>query len=191
MTKRLAVLLIAVFCMSCSSPKLQEDSLDSLKAFKPDDHYFKAGLKTMHFYRECSSISKVDSFYLFMINQYGLPTDAVNCADGVYVGESPYDAYDYSHRAEITISNEKIVDVIYDEIHKNGLGKRGDAEYNEQMSVAGSSPAKAYPLYEQQLLTKQNILDIDGVTGASYSNYRFRYAVMLALMKARMANTNL
>jgi major membrane immunogen (membrane-anchored lipoprotein) len=42
----------------------------------------------------------------------------------------------------------------------------------------------AYPEMEEMLLTTQDITKVDGVSGATYSRYRFRYAVCLALMKA-------
>ena len=57
------------------------------------------------------------------------------------------------------------------------------------MSITGTTPAIAYPDMEQQLISKQNIMDVDGVSGASYSLFRFRYAVTIALMKA-MINDN-
>ena len=64
------------------------------------------------------------------------------------------------------------------------MGKQEDEAYCEQMSITGTTPAIAYPNMEEQLVSKQNILDVDSVSGASYSLYRFRYAVTIALMKA-------
>ena len=55
------------------------------------------------------------------------------------------------------------------------------------MSVTGTSPAIAYPEMEKQLLEKQEMWEVDATSGATYSLYRFRYAVTLALMKAQMA----
>jgi major membrane immunogen (membrane-anchored lipoprotein) len=54
------------------------------------------------------------------------------------------------------------------------------------MSITGTTPAIAYPNMEQQLISKQNIMDVDGVSGATYSLYRFRYAITIALMKAML-----
>ena len=59
-----------------------------------------------------------------------------------------------------------------------------DKEYCEDMSVTGTTPAIAYPIYEDELLRTQNILDVDAVSGASYSLYRFRFATTIALMEA-------
>ena len=54
------------------------------------------------------------------------------------------------------------------------------------MRVTGTSPALAYPKMEQSLVDRQNFEQVDAVSGASYSLYRFRYAVMEALIKARL-----
>jgi len=77
------------------------------------------------------------------------------------------------------------------EIYKGtGHGKQENAEYNKEMSVTGTTPEKAYPLIEKQLLVKQDMTKVDAASGASYSLYRFRYAVTVALMKARLAKEN-
>ena len=120
-----------------------------------------------------------------MIQTYNLPLNAKGCKDGVFFGESPYDAFDYKHVVKLEIKDEKIISVDYDEIHASGAGKQEDEEYGKEMSVTGTTPAKAYPRMENQLLEKQDVTEIDAVTGASYSLYRFRYAVMIALMKAK------
>ena len=52
--------------------------------------------------------------------------------------------------------------------------------------VAGKEIVIAYPAMEEMLLTTQDITKVDGVSGASYSRYRFRYAVTVALMKAHI-----
>jgi len=40
---------------------------------------------------------------------------------------------------------------------------------------------------EKQLVEKQDVLQIDAVSGATYTLYRFRYAVIVALIKAKLA----
>lgn len=69
---------------------------------------------------------------------------------------------------------------------KDGLSKQEDEDYNKEMSVSGTSPAIAYPRMEEQLLETQDIMRVDAVSGATYSLYRFRYAMMIALIKAKM-----
>jgi len=175
--------LVLLFVISCQTT---EDSLDEIKKFKPDDKYFKADLVSLHFKIETSPIEKVDLFFNQTISQYSLPITAVGCKDGEYLGESPYDAYDYIHIVRIKIKDEKIVSVDYNEIKKNGKGKQEDADYCEEMSSVGTTPAIAYPIYENNLIKEQDLLNVDAVSGATYSLYRFRYAVAVALIKAKL-----
>lgn len=175
---------------SCSSiePDCNEDgSLDDIKVYMPENHYFKSGLKSLHFVLETHPIKEVDSIFWNLINAYNLPVSTINSSDGIYIGESPYDAYDYKHVVELTIKDKKIIDVKYNEIHKDGSDKESDKKYNELMSESGTSPAIAYPVMEKQLSEKQEIWKVDAVSGATYSLYRFRYAVTLALIKAELA----
>jgi len=176
---------LIILLSSCNN---QQDDLDSIKGFKSDDKYFKASLVTLHFLIETSSIDKIDTVFSQMLQAYDLPVDAAGCADGIYTGESRPDAYDYKHAITIEIKDEKIIRVDYNEIHSSGIGKQEDEEYCKEMSASGTSPDVAYPDMENQLLKKQNILNIDGVSGASYSLYRFRYATTIALMKAKLKN---
>ncbi len=53
------------------------------------------------------------------------------------------------------------------EVKKDGKGKQEDEEYCEEM-----------------LLSTQNMMEVDAVSGASYSLHRFRLAMTIALMKA-------
>ena len=66
------------------------------------------------------------------------------------------------------------------------MGKQEDEAYNEEMSVTGTTPANAYPILENQLLKKQDLSKINAVSGATYSLYRFKYAVIVALIKAQL-----
>ena len=169
-----------------SSCNRHEDSLDSIKDFYPEDKYFKSSLVSLHFVMETSPISEVDTLFAQLIKLYDLPISPVGLKDGTFTGTSPYDAFDYRHEVTLKIEDGKIVEIDYNEINKKGVGKQEDEEYCEEMSVTGTSPAIAYPIYEDEMLRTQNILDVDAVSGASYSLYRFRYAVTIALMKASL-----
>ena len=150
MVRNLFLLLLAAsFLLTCQS---SEDSLDSIKKFRPEYKYFKAGLISLHFNIETSPISEIDTLFNQLINHFNLPIKAEGCKDGVFVGESPYDAYDYKHVVKLEIKDEKIVKVDYNEIHKNGIGKQEDEEYCKEMGVSGMSPDIAYPKMEKQLL---------------------------------------
>jgi major membrane immunogen (membrane-anchored lipoprotein) len=177
-------ILVFLVIISCSGA---ESSLDQVKAFQPDDKYFKAALVSLHFQIETSDIPTADKAFQKVVEHYSIPVDASGCANGIYKGASPPDAYDYEHVVMLEIKDEKIVSVDYNEVHTNGIGKQEDIEYCEEMSVMGTDPSRAYPFMENELLEKQQMMEVDGMSGATYSRYRFRYAVMVALMKARLA----
>lgn len=164
---------------------MEKDGLDEVKNFNSANKYFKAGAVNMHFLIETRETEELDTLFYQWIKSNNIPFDAKGCRDGEYVGESPYDAFDYKHVVKIKIENEKIVSIDYDEIKKDGSAKETGKEYNEEMSAAGTSPAIAYPDYEKQMLNKQNFMKVDAVTGATYSMFRFRYTLAIALMKAR------
>lgn len=180
----LFALLLVVTGFSCRRDPV--DDLDIIKKYRPEDKYFKAGMVSLHFMRETSSIGEVDSTYRQMIQRYDLPVSAEGCPDGVFWGRSPYDTYDYQHTVKLEIRDGQFVEVDYNEIKKDGIGKQEDEAYCEEMSVMGTTPAIAYPKLEKQLLEKQNLMHVDAVSGATYSLYRYRYAVMVALMKAKI-----
>ena len=162
----------------------QEEDLDIIKAFKPEEEYFKSALVSLHFVMETSPIDEVDSLFRQLIEAFGLPVSADGVKDGIYTGESPYDAFDYKHVVKIRVEDGKFVEVDYNEVKYDGHGKQEDEKYCEDMSVTGTTPAIVYPAMEEMLLTTQDITQVDGLSGATYSRYRFRYAVTVALMKA-------
>lgn len=177
--------LIAGMLLLTACHSVTNDPFDVVKKYHPDDPYFKAAMVSLHFIIETTYGPEVDTTMVMLIDNYQLPTDASGAADGVYMGISPYDAYDYAHVVELTIEGGKIVKVDYDEVHRNGNGKQDDKEYNKHMLENGTNPSIAYPLYESQLLNNQNIWGVDAVSGATSSLYRFRFAVIVALMQAQ------
>jgi major membrane immunogen (membrane-anchored lipoprotein) len=173
--------LLLSSCHSCDCP---EDSLDGIRAFKPEDKYFKSSLVALHFMMETSAPADVDTLFKQMIQGFELPISAEGAKDGTYIGATPYDAFDYRHEVRIVIEEGKILEVDYNEVKKDGHGKQEDVEYCEEMSVTGTTPAIAYPIMEEMLLAEQNMMQVDAVSGATYSLYRFRLAVTVALMQA-------
>jgi len=177
------------FCITLlllASCSIQEDSLDEIKKFQADDKYFKSSLVSLHFVMETSPIDEVDTLFNQLIELYNLPVSPEGLKDGTYTGASPYDAFDYRHEVTIKIKDNKITEIDYNEINKSGIGKQEDEEYCEEMSITGTTPAIAYPRMEEELLRTQNILEVDAVSGATYSLYRFRYALTIVLMKASL-----
>ena len=122
--KSLAVVFICFILTglvsSCSC--YQEEDLDKVKAFKPEDEYFKSALVSLHFIMETSPIGEVDTMFRQLIEAFGLPVSASGVKDGVYTGESPYDAFDYKHVVKIKVENGKFVEVDYNEVKKDGHG---------------------------------------------------------------------
>ncbi|PRZ01702.1 FMN-binding protein [Marinilabilia salmonicolor] len=183
-----------IFCISLAiliitgCQQQQKSDLDIIKAFKPEDKYFKSSLMSLHFIIETSPIDRVDSSFQQIIDAYQLPISAKGVPDGTYSAATPADAFDYQHVVTISVKNERITSVDYNEIKQSGKGKQEDPAYCKEMQPAGTTPAIAYPIMEQQLLEKQNIMDVDAVSGATYSLYRMRYALTMALMKARIEN---
>lgn len=176
-----AALFLIPSCNSCDCP---EDGLDKIRDFRPDDKYFKSALVALHFMMETSPTSEVDTLFSQLIQAFDLPVSAEGAKDGTYTGTTPYDAFDYRHEVEIVIENGRIAEVDYNEVKKDGHGKQEDEEYCDEMRVSGTTPAIAYPVLEETLLASQNMMDVDAVSGATYSLYRFRLAVTVALMQA-------
>ena len=180
-------LLLSIFSLLSACSKVNDD-LDMIRSFKGEDEYFKANMVSLHFIIETASLEKINSVFTQMIKTNKLPVNAMGCSDGVYTGESPYDAYDYKHVVKIKIKDEKIVSVDYNERNKTCKGKKEDHEYSMKMSVTGTNPLDAYGSMEMQLLDTQDIIAVDAVSGATYSLYLFRYAVIIALIKAKIGN---
>jgi major membrane immunogen (membrane-anchored lipoprotein) len=104
--------------------------------------------------------------------------------DGTYKGVSPADDYGYRHEVTFEMKKGKMISIDYDEIHKDGHAKQHDEEYCKRMLQSGTTPAIAYPIYEKQMLTKQDFNQVDAVSGASYSNFRFKLAILYAIMNS-------
>ncbi len=141
----------------------------------------------MHLERfiETNPISSVEAVFGFVIEMVAAPSNAQNARDGVFEAESVYDNYEYKHVVSLEVKDGKIVSVHYDEQKKDGHGKRDDEEYCKEMKAgSGASPAEVYPQYEKALLQSQDLAKIDGVSGATYSLYRFKTTVIRALQKA-------
>jgi major membrane immunogen (membrane-anchored lipoprotein) len=134
---------------------------------------------------ETNPIPSVEAVFGFVTEMIEAPSNAQNARDGVFKAESIYDNFGYRHVITLEVKDEKIVSVHYDEQKKDGHGKRSDEDYCKEMKAgSGASPAEFYPHYEQALLQSQDLGKIDGVSGATYSLYRFKTTAIRALRKA-------
>ncbi len=181
--RKILIIMILGFIFSCSE---KESDLEKIDSFNPDNKYLKANLISLHYMIETDKPSDIDSVFNNFIKNVSIPVTPEDCPDGVYTGRSPQDAFGFYHQVEIEIKDNKIIRVEYDEVNEEGLSKKKNKVYAQQMGKNGVTPAKAYNEMEKQLIEEQNYQEVDAITGATYSLYRFRYAVALALMKAKM-----
>jgi len=147
---------------------------------KPDPRKL-AVLEKLHWTIERSDMAKVRKEFQEICNSNRFPSLVSGLKDGIYKGATPDDDYGYRHEIVFEMKNGKMISVDYDEIHQDGHAKQPDQEYGKRMMKSGTSPAIAYVSYENQMLEMQDFNKVDAVTGASYSLYRFRLAILYAI----------
>jgi major membrane immunogen (membrane-anchored lipoprotein) len=138
-------------------------------------------LEKTHWMIERSDINTVRQQFQAICKENKLKTAVSELKDGIYRGETPADDYGYRHQVQFEMKNGKMISIDYDEVHLDGHAKQHDQDYCSRMSVSGTTPAIAYPKYESQMLEKQDFSQVDAVSGASYSLYRFRLAILYAI----------
>ena len=141
-------------------------------------------LEKIHWIIERSDMNSVRQKFKEICDENHFPSIVSGLKDGFYQGASPADDYGYRHEVTFEMKNGKMISVDYDEIHTDGHAKQHDEEYCQQMLQSGTTPAIAYPTYESGMLIKQNFNEVDAVSGASYSLYRFKLAILYAILNA-------
>jgi len=141
-------------------------------------------LEKIHWIIERSDMNTVKLKFQEICNENNFLSIVSELKDGSYKGTSPADDYGYRHEVVFEIKNGKMISIDYDEIHTDGHAKQHDEAYGKRMSISGTTPGIAYPNYEKQMLTKQDFNQIDAVSGASYSDYRFRLAILYAILNS-------
>jgi major membrane immunogen (membrane-anchored lipoprotein) len=141
-------------------------------------------LEKMHWIIERSDIQKVELDFKKLCRENSFPSVVSSLKNGVYKGSSPADDYGYRHEVTFEIKDGKMVSVDYDEINKDGRAKQHHEEYCKRMLASGTTPAIAYPGYESAMLAKQDFDQIDAISGASYSHYRFKLAILFAILNS-------
>ena len=105
-------------------------------------------------------------------------------SDNVVVAEDDFDSHGWKGKIAITFDGDNISKVDFDEINKDGDRKSKDEAYAENMKPAsGITPAEAYVQLEKQLVEKQEVSDVDAVSGATSSSERFIDLAKEALSK--------
>jgi major membrane immunogen (membrane-anchored lipoprotein) len=108
---------------------------------------------------------------------------AASYQDGVYKVEA--DAFDergWKPFIEVTIKDDQITNVVFDYKDESGNLKTADAEYKKNMEEkTGTYPEKYSKELAQQLLDKQDISQVDAVTGATSSSSNFITLAQYAL----------
>ena len=141
-------------------------------------------LEKIHWIIERSDMNKVRSSFKEICSENHFAGLVSGLKDGTYKGASPADDYGYRHEVVFEMKDGKMISVDYDEIHTDGHAKQHDDEYCKRMLQSGTTPAIAYPIYETQMLKKQDFNQVDAVSGASYSNYRFKLAILYAILNS-------
>lgn len=153
----------------------QQSNLDQSKA---------AILEKIHWIIERSDMNKVRAEFNKICTENQFPSLISGLKDGNYTGTSPADDFGYRHVVVFEMKDGKMIAVDYDEVHTDGHAKQSDEAYGKEMMEGGTSPAIAYPEYEKQMLRKQDLNQIDAVSGASYSSYRFKLAILYAILNS-------
>ena len=158
-----------IFLWGCETPQQKAQSED---------------FNMMNLMIERSRVDTVNKYLRYFIDKYSLPVTPENMEDGLYMGISPKDDFGYEHAIIMDIRDGKIVEVSYDE-YKDGHSKTADSAYGAEMNKhrEASAPALTYPAYEQQLLEKQDLFEMDAISGATYSMYRLWFVATQALEK--------
>jgi major membrane immunogen (membrane-anchored lipoprotein) len=188
----LIIIFLVTFFFCCSSfnqnqhsvnEKIKKKSIETKRVLTPSDVF-----SLLPYLIESSPVDTLRKNFTLLTDVASVPANAKNCKDGFYTADSPYNYYGYKYVVSLEIKNGNIFSVVYDEVSKDGVGKKNDLKYNEEMKKSGSTPSVAYPIYEKRLIETQDINKIDAVSGATYSLYRFKYVVVKALTQAEKNN---
>lgn len=156
-------------------------SCGNIDESKPDEDDFK----NLHLVVERTHPDTVDKTIRKFYKAWEIPVKATELPDGRYEAESPLDDYQYRHIISFEVEDGKFLNVDYDEIKFSGKSKTGEAKYNLKMNenVKGSAPETTYPAYEKQIEEKQNLMEIDAISGATYTKYRLQLVAALAIVQ--------
>lgn len=112
--------------------------------------------------------------------------------DGIYTAEDvTYDAHGWKAYVTITISNGKIIDTKFEYLSEEGTSKSENTSYAEKMATeTGITPNEYMTKYSKQLIDKQNLEEIEVISGATTSQKDFKALATAAIEAAKSGNTD-
>lgn len=116
-------------------------------------------------------------------------TSSSEYKDGTYKAEfSTPDDHGWTEYVEITVTNAKITDVVFDGKNPDGAQKSEDKAYEDAMKSAGSTtwPSEFYVELANGLVEKQDPTKVDNIAGATMSSNDFK--TLVRALEKKMAN---
>lgn len=114
-------------------------------------------------------------------------TEEVALQDGTFKAEKKdFDERGWKTFTEVTVKDGKIEAVVFDYVNEAGDFKSKDEEYNKNMEEkSGIGVAKAIEELTAQMVEKQNVEEVEAVTGATSTSEEFKTLVNAALEAAK------
>lgn len=106
-------------------------------------------------------------------------TTSKEMKDGTYKAEyDTPDEHGWTDFVQITMTNSKITDVDFNSLNAEGAKKTDDPDYEAAMKKdAKTWPSEFYPKLAASLVEKQNVGDVDAVSGATTTSESFKKLV--------------
>jgi len=112
------------------------------------------------------------------------PQQEAKYKDGEYEAELEPDERGWKPVVEVTVEGGKITEVAFDEVNEEGVKKSENEEYLERWGTAVNIDAsKVYPQYQDELIEKQDVEEVEVITGATSTHEKFQEVVKKALDK--------
>ncbi|MGV3322116.1 FMN-binding protein [Streptococcus hyovaginalis] len=111
--------------------------------------------------------------------------------DGTYTAESDYDSRGWKVVHTITVADGKITESDFGYENEAGEKKADDEEYNKNMKdKSGVSSKEATEKLNQELVDKQNVDDVEVVSGATSTSSNFELSTKALIKAAQDGNTD-
>ncbi|MCY7208764.1 FMN-binding protein [Streptococcus dysgalactiae] len=117
--------------------------------------------------------------------------DKAMLKDGTYKAESAFDERGWKVVHTITVADGKITASNFGYENKDGKLKADDEEYNKNMKAkSGVSSKEATEKLNSQLVEKQNLDDVEVVSGATHTSENFKKSTETLLEAAKEGKTD-